>query len=728
MYRRRAGGGQALRAIMLALVIQLVGRSQAAEEVHLEVKDLENKGIFLQEANLIIPDAYADVIVDVNLADTEDRIKKNRKIADVLFKDDDVLLKATKARIYTLCDQDLQRWQRTQALAARHQGVAGSRKERFLGLIAAITASAASGIGGYLWGQHEDHVALERLAKEQGKIIRVAQQDQLRIKALTAHSRLQDSILANEVEQSRLREKSFQGVVWLLTAVASQRREVDFLEELVSGVVTQGKATTGLWAPQAFRDLITSLSEEAKKGALRLAVQDEQELLRAPTSYGIFSSQLMRIVLHCPLYRPHSQFRVLRWANLPSKIAGWTQYGRLRTGAASHRLITNGERRSFVARREDMATWWKPRASLYISGHAPIISEGNSHGAAARDCLQELWQSERRELHKRCEWVLADPTAIIHLSGQQWAACSNGSIPMRVTVKGELKHAARPDGCLRVTLPPDSELSLGGNSVRTGRLLGPERRVIPVPPVVLPRDMLAALAVRSNGTTHSLDQLRGWHPGAVLHSATELRPVQIASGFPWWEVSLGVGSFILTGLAAAMLSCLWQRWRPWCGTRKAASPGDRPTTGCSGGARGAEQKNEHGNEQHSGRHLEMMPPRGTGGGGHPRDRRSSLPDPTWEQKAFLLEKLQSQGSFLPTLTLSPSSSALWTRTTSPSAHPGWTRAIDQHSSATSSQRPRTSWISGDSWAGGARKTKETTSSLRSTEQHEVAGAVDVYIA
>ena len=724
----RGGRSRALRALVLGLLVPTIFAVQATEDVKLEVQELHGKGIFLQEADLIVPDAYADVIVDVPLGKTEDRIKKNKKIADLLFKDDDVLLKATKARIYTLCDQDLQRWRRTRALAMRHQSVQGNRKERFLGILAALTASAATGIGGFIWGRHEDHVALARLAKEQGKIIRVAQQDQMRISALEAHSRLQDSILANEVEQARLREKSFQAVIWLLTAVASQGREVDYLEELVAGVVMEGRANTGLWGPEAFTQLVASIEEEAKAEGLQLAVRDEQELLRAPTSYGIFSSRLLRIVLHCPLHNTHSQFRVLRWANLPSRIAGWTRYGRLRTEAASHRLLTNARRQSFAVRHEDMATWWKPRASLYISVHAPTLSEADTHpdfDASTRDCLQELWQSGQGGQHKRCEWVLADATSMIHLSGHQWAACGNGSVEMQVRIKGELKHAARPDGCLQVTLPPGSELSLGGQTVRTGQSVGPVHRVIPVPPVTLPREMLAALAVRSNGTTRSLDQLRGWHPGAVLHSATELRPVQIQEGFPWWDLSLGAAGFALTGTMMSLCCLLCKQWRRWCGTRRGASRAGQPTTDSSGDDQGDERKSDPANALSSGkpsgtRHLGQL----TKTGESLRVRRSSLPDQSWEQARFLLERLQSQGNFGTTLTLSPQTTP---QTTNPSAPLEWTPQSDPRSSRTSSQLPRQNWTSDDSWDGGSRRTTTTLSS-RTRTGSEAAGIVDVYIA
>ena len=563
------------RGSILVLFLGVSVFTSAQVEETVRVSRVEDRALFIQEADLIVPTTSADLIIDIDLQKTGERLKKSKQLTKALTRN---LKEATRYRILSLCDQDLQRWQRIAAQVGDHAG--DRRKERFLATLGTVFASAVAGVTGFLWGLHQDHETLRKVAKEQGAIIRVVAEEEQRLEAMVSHARMQDSMLAHLDQREQLLEHEVQAVGWVLAALAAQDRELSRLEDIVSGVIASNKITRGLWTPQGLSNILDEVAKEARERGLRLAVDQEAQLLAQPVSFGTFSSLRLRVVIHLPLVHPEDSFRVMRWVNQPLHVDGWSGRGRPSLGATSDRLVVSPSGRRFVAHAEAQATWSRLTTSSYTCSHAPVTRDPTSEAAT---CLGALWRGRAQEVLQRCEIETAQPEVLESLGNNEWLACGNGTARLEVKCGSKLKVADHPIGCFRVWLKHACSLTIGGWSVRTRQAVEVPTPVLEVPAVALPRQLLTRLGANSS-TSQEAQQLRAWRPGTVLHSARELHPVDLDDEFPLGTALLaGSGGLCaLVSLVACWL--IWRRWGRWCAGRTRTSRSGRPTTGSWGGA------------------------------------------------------------------------------------------------------------------------------------------------
>ena len=562
-------------APVLAGLLGLVGLLFAEQDTPISVTKVEDSAIFVQEAELIVPESSADIIVDINLREAGEAIKKTKSLAKWMIIKNPKLLAATKARISALVDQDVERWERLAEMAT--SPTLSTRAARFLGAVAAVVASAAAGVTGFLWGQHEDHQALLQISKEQGHVIHVLAEDEEHVSALERHSRLQDSLLQAEAERAHVTEQELQAVAWIMGALAAQDRHLAHLERTLGSVLTHHRLGSGLWTGQSFARLLRRIKNEAQPRGLTLALEREADILRTEVSFGTFTSLLVRIVVHVPLHKPDETFRVMRWVQQPLAITGWHGHGAPKLEDESARLAISRRGRQFVARSTERATWWRPRTSLYISASVPVTEDSNLQ---ARSCLGSLWRSQPEEIIRNCEIRTAPQESLEHLTAREWLACGNGTARLEIRCQDKLQYAGTPLGCLRLALNRDCQVTFGSLEVRTKHMLGPVTVVLEVPRITLARSLLVNLA---NATEEEagLRHLRAWHPGTRLHSAQELHPVKVSEEWGWLDYLPFVTCAVCAVALVVAGAKIGQRWGLWCGTQGSQSQTGRHTTASS---------------------------------------------------------------------------------------------------------------------------------------------------
>ena len=267
---------------------ELLGARATGPKEPITVSDLEQNAIFIEEETIFLQDGRIDIVIDLDIGDLSNRVAKTNHVVTTVFHNLTGIDEDLNKAVVALCRIDEQRMQRLVGLVTAHADQQG-REPRFV--VAAILAAAASGVAGLLWGRHEDHSTLLRLAEEQGHLIKVVQEEDHRLQELARHQARIQKVLLEEERLGRLRSRSYQGTMWLMNILELQNREITRMENLVQEVMGNKRTPATLWTPEAFARLARDLRQEAEKAGSVLPDITESAMVGTPLSYGTFSSR-----------------------------------------------------------------------------------------------------------------------------------------------------------------------------------------------------------------------------------------------------------------------------------------------------------------------------------------------------------------------------------------------------------------------------------------------------
>ena len=683
----------------MSLIAVPIGQT-IGQEVEVNIEKLDDSALFLEEAELYVPEDVYDVITDIDIGSEVERAKAVHEIAKGLLTNDTSLEPELKASLLRQCQADRDRAARLQGLA---KGEMNDKDERFV--IATVVAGIASGMAGLLWGRTQDHDTIRQVAKEQGKVIKVVKGLDHHLQSLEEHQQALLATLKEQEQASLVRERKYQVVMWLQALLAEQDRHLARLERVITHVISRGTWPPGLWTEETFRSTVSDLAAEAEAAGGRLVAEAEHTLARLPVSFGMFSSLRFRVATHFPLVNEGATFRVMRLASRQWPIDRYNGSGVLRQEELYARLVTRADGRYSALSRTERDGWLRLTASSYIS---PSAIKTWSPTGPPPSCLAQLWVGRRAPETSACHIVAGRRVQLESAGGHRWIACGQGPSPpqMRIACGREPQIRRELQGCYLLTLKQGCTLEAGEMQVRAVQHHPHPPRLVRAPQVGLKREMMSRIS------THP--QLESWPPeGATLHSSEDLSEVVVGTD-PWDWLSL-----LLSGLTgclalAATAWCLKQGRGRWCRRQETSCQDSMRTTGWSEsmrrrpGSKGSRGRERSGScpapetwelaaipredqvqlwDELRGRHLPSTTPSGRPSTSQQLqwalvqgllqrqgDARSRFPSPRQQESSLQTQSLSRN--------LHPSR-----RPTLGSVHPGW-RDADHPSSRSSSPRPK----------------------------------------
>lgn len=595
---------------LLALLITLIGvRSQ--ENI---VEPLPESAHFVKEGSVVLSNERVDFVLDIDLSDNQRNVHEVRTYVYKLIEAQNHAFHTTNNkkdfigsvladRLRHLVDTDVTRWQRIettltgQSPTETNDNSQKPNEKRFV--FGVLLSALVGGVTGLLWGRHQDHETLKQVAKEQGRVIAVVKEEQVRIKDNKVHIDLLRRELQKEYSRIEVIRNVHEAMITALITLEAQDRQLSELELLVHSVIAEGRVPATVMAGEAIQRHVAAVIKDVEQRKEELAASNPAELARCRASHGTFSSHKWRVVIHIPTRAVDNTFQVLRYVNLPFAIAGSSGHGVLELEGHSGKIaVCQATSRMFDLPQTEWDGSLRLKGSLFISQGALTMPLASPRAG----CLAAVMRGDRAQVLERCKIKAVTETRAVRLSGWTWGICSQAAERWNVECEGKTVYVSTVRGCRKMSLQPGCSFTAGDLQLRAARHFQPGQLQIHAAPLDLKAGELNLAAGAWNSSSETDRQRTTWQSGTILHDARDLRAVQVP------EEGLGQNEvLVIAGGAAAVvivvLLALISKWlRNWCRRRARTS-----SSGIRGGQSQEEMENTSSTKLVSGAVSPMNP-------------------------------------------------------------------------------------------------------------------------
>ena len=288
-------------------------RMYLALEVMLEVlvlasahfNDLAEMSHFTVVENLRLSLWRADLVLEINLKEIFDAIVATCSL--VSATNNSVIPEEVALHLHEVCQFDVHNWRTFHDFLT---GANDGRKPRFI--LATLLSSLVMGVGGYIFGS--SHAASQtdtELIANQEHIVQILRQSDHR--ASLMQSEIDD--LAHLVARNTASTKS---VVLLLSIMFMQSKQLAVIFRGLETLIVDNKLAPGLIAPDLLHEKYRHLSQQLALQNRHLAIETELDLFNCDASYATFTNEVLRIVVHIPVYdQDLGDFTLFKYHNIP---------------------------------------------------------------------------------------------------------------------------------------------------------------------------------------------------------------------------------------------------------------------------------------------------------------------------------------------------------------------------------------------------------------------------
>lgn len=420
------------------------------------VEPLSNAAHFVEEGRIVLANDRIDIVLDIDLAENKenahDIVRFSRALtATIDEKQAEFLLPEFKERIHHLADSDLERWHRIETTLTNTdpdpEAAKDRNNKRFV--FGVLLSALIGGVSGLLWGRHENHETLKKVAKEQGRIIEVLKESDVRMRTNTEHINLLRKIAQSERIRNRITQKTYQGLMTFTMAMEAQDRQLTKLEEMIVAVVMHQRVPPMMMAGTAMRERLENIAKITKNNGEEMATIKPAELAKCPVSHGTFTSLKWRVVIHVPTRQADSTYGVMRYVNLPFAVAGSSGRGQLELAEDFDRIAVCAKTsRMFVPRTTDEDGWLKLEGYSYYLNAMPTTKMASPQAG----CLRSVMLGDKTEILRQCKISASAGTKAERMPANHWGVCSDTTQKWIIKCKGKTVFASTVTGCRKIKL------------------------------------------------------------------------------------------------------------------------------------------------------------------------------------------------------------------------------------------------------------------------------------
>ena len=342
-------------------------------------EDSSETAHFSHKGDLVLISEHADIIIDVDLAEIHQTISDSCAIARHFNSNNSNILGLVKGKFADLCSQQREAWKATEDILTASNTVettATGRQPRFL--VTAVVTSILAGAAGALWGEVQGRQDLTRLEEAHDKLVTVLNQEEAR---------------------SGINEHHIRDLAQIMSSTAAHR-----ILSSLEMAASQQKLSIHLLRAGNLVDRIGRLQDKQQGRGLQLTATTDTAVLQHRVSFGMFSSQTARIVLHLPIYRTRDFFHLWEYLPIPFRMSGTNTFGQVLPGERTQIAVSRTGDRSFVLDVTKEPGCYLHQVWHCTSSHVPVYRKPEP------GCIQALKAGDKVNLVRYCN-VWTPPTA-----------------------------------------------------------------------------------------------------------------------------------------------------------------------------------------------------------------------------------------------------------------------------------------------------------------------------
>ena len=252
----------------------------------------------------------ADLVLEINLKEIFEAIVATCSLTG--STNNTVIPDLVARHLQEVCQFDIHNWR------TFHDFLTGSnegRRPRFI--LATLLSSLVMGVGGYIFGSsHAVSQTDTQLMANQEHFVQLLQENDHR--AVLMQEEI--SGLAQLVARNSAATKS---VVLLLSVMFMQWKQLAVIFRGLETLILDNKLSPGLVAPDLLHLKYAHLSQQLAEQGKKLSIGTEIDLFNCQASYATFTDEVLRIMVHVPVYSEElGDFTIYRYHNIPLRQGG----------------------------------------------------------------------------------------------------------------------------------------------------------------------------------------------------------------------------------------------------------------------------------------------------------------------------------------------------------------------------------------------------------------------
>ena len=502
-------------------------------EVYAHFNDLAEMSHFTVIDTLRLSLWRADLVLEVDLHDIFEAITAT---CSLIGSTNNTVVPETVVRhLEEICQFDIHNWQ------TFHDFLTGSgngRRPRFI--LATLLSSLVMGVGGYIFGaSHSASQTDTELMANQEHIVQLLRENDHR--AVVMQSEISD--LAHMVARNSATTKS---VVLLLSIMFLQSKQLAVIFRGLETLILDRKLAPGIIAPDLLHSKYLHLTKQLHAQGRRLSIDTELDLFNCPVSFATFTNEVLRIVVHIPVFdEAMGEFSLFRYHNIP--IQQGSEYFQIRHEPSKFLAVSKDHTRHFFVSPMELERC-TPMSSFLSCSHF-----NGMYTSRAPSCLWGVFSSNQQLVHQTCPlrtmgsgdkfWPLINDKFVIFLGK---------SDTVFIYCKDRIFDSAHFVGLKVLSLPKNCYAKSKSFEFFAGSMVYREDALLKLAPVTIDPESFhqAAAANTTLLTTLLKETARDVHI-----------PTQLPFTFGFWQLYGGYVALGCVGLIVGVILVLFVKWK-----------------------------------------------------------------------------------------------------------------------------------------------------------------------
>ena len=324
----------------------------------------------------------ADLVLEINLREIFEAIQATCSLA--ASTNNTVIPDAIERHLQEVCDFDIHNWR------TFHDFLTGSnaeRRPRFI--LATLISSLVMGVGGYIFGSsHATSQTDTQLLANQEHIVQILRENDHR--AVLMQSEI--SSLAHLMAKNAA---STQSVMLLLSIMFMQSKQLAVIFRGLETLIVDKKLAPGLISPDLLHKKYGHLSKQLSKQNKHLSIAAELDLFNCPASFATFTNEVLRIVVHIPVFDKRlGDFTLYKYLNIP--LVHNDEHFQIQHLRDEYLAVSQNHEFYFLAASLDLDRC-TPLAGVLSCSHF-----GGMYSASVPSCLWGVFSADQTMVHETC--------------------------------------------------------------------------------------------------------------------------------------------------------------------------------------------------------------------------------------------------------------------------------------------------------------------------------------
>ena len=503
-------------------------------EVAAHFADLAEMSHFTAVERLRLSLWRADLVLEVNLREIFDAIKATCSLLS--FSNNTIIPAEVQRHLHEVCQFDVNNWRTFHDFLT---GSNGGRPPRFI--LATLLSSLVMGVGGYIFGSsHATSQTDTQLLANQEHFVQLLRENDHR--AVLMQSEISD--LSQLVARNSATTKS---VVLLLSIMFLQSKQLAVIFRALETLILDKKLAPGLIAPDLLHAKYEHLTKQLQKQSRHLSIDTELDLFNCPVSFATFTNEVLRIVVHVPVYNTRlGDFTLYKYHNIPVNENG--QYFQVQVQRNEYISVSKDHTRHFFLGSLDL------ERCTAMSQFLSCSHLGGVYRRNVPSCLWGIFSSNHGMVHHSCPlrtmgvtdrfWPLINDKFVVYLGKPD---------TVFIYCNDRISDSAHFSGLKIVSVPKNCYAVSKSMEFYAGSMVYREDALLKLAPVTIDANKFhTAVFANTSDLTNLLQET-----ARDVHIPMQL-PFQPS---PWitWGGYLGAGALALVMLTVLALFVKWKR-------------------------------------------------------------------------------------------------------------------------------------------------------------------------